>query len=187
MPNVVIGLVGEKASGKGTFSNYLDDIIAPIHIAFSDILFETLNRWGISTTRENLQNLSIAMDKAYGKGTLTNAVKKRVDNCPKCAVVILDGIRWESDVEMLRNFPDNTLVYITANQKIRFERARARKAKKGEAQATFEQFVKEEQALTELLIPKIGAIADFKIENNGSLYDFKEAVLNVYEKIFEIK
>ena len=40
----------------------------------------------------------------------------------------------------------------------------------------FEQFMKEEKAPNEILIPELGWSADYKIENNGSIDEFREKV-----------
>ncbi len=174
---IIIGLVGEKGSGKETFGNILKGLILQkgiYRIHFSDILIETLDIWDIPKTRRNLQVLAQYMDK-FGTGSLSKAIKKRVENS-KAEIVIVDGIRWESDLEMLKNFQKNLLVYITADLKLRYERTKKRCEKAFEEATSFKQFMKEEKAKNEILIPKIGKKADFKIVNNGSLEEFKLAV-----------
>ncbi len=173
----IIGLVGEKGSGKETFGNLLMEIARSKkikRIRFSDILNYTLKLWDLDPTRKNLQNLAIAMDGAYGAGTLSQAIAKQIKDSD-ADIVILDGIRWKSDVDLLRSFPKNILVYITADLDIRYHRLKLRQEKKDEAK-TYEQFMKEEQAQNELLIPEIGAKADIKITNNASIEDFKAEI-----------
>ncbi len=174
---LIIGLVGEKGSGKETFGNILKGLIPQkdiYRIHFSDILIETLDLWDISKTRGNLQILAQYMDK-FGTGLLSKAIKKRVENS-KAEIIIVDGIRWQSDFEMLKSFQKNLLVYITADLQLRYERTKKRREKAFEEAASFEQFIKEEKAKNETLIPKIGEKADYKIINNGSLEEFKLAV-----------
>lgn len=182
---IIIGLVGEKSGGKGTFKNLLVELIGNRHqikhVRFSDVLVETLKLWGIEDSRPNLQKLSPAMVQAYGEGVLTRAIKKRIENVD-ADIVILDGIRWHSDAEMLRQLPNNVLVYITADAKKRHDWSRARKEKAGEENTTLEQFMEEEQAETEKYIPEIGAMADYKITNNGTWDEFKKQVEKFYKK-----
>ena len=173
----IIGLVGEKGSGKETFGNLLMELVKGkkiFRIRFSDILNYTLKLWDLDLTRENLQNLAIAMDGAYGAGTLSQAIAKQIKDS-EADIVILDGIRWQSDVDLLKSFPKNILVYITADLDIRYHRLKLRQEKKDEAK-TYQQFMKEEQAQNELLIPRIGSKADIKITNNASLEGLKEKV-----------
>lgn len=168
---IVIGLVGEKGSGKGTFTRILKELIPQkniVCIRFSDLLKETLILWDILLTRENLQDIAVVMDKGFGKGTVTHAVYKRIEK-EKADIVIIDGVRWPTDVDMIRKFKHNFLIYITAGLKIRYERIKARKEKTGEEKTNLRQFLKEERALTEKFIPKIGKKADFIIENNKGL------------------
>lgn len=176
----VIGLVGECGAGKSTFINFLREMIVGrvSRVGFSDVLVETLRLWGIESTRENLQKLAVIMENSYGQGILSQAVFLKASRAEHDSdIVIIDGIRWKSDVEMLKRFPNRLLIYITAKYKERFERMKARKEKIGENKKTFRQFLKEEKAPNEILIPQIGAgDAKFKFENNGSLSDFKKKI-----------
>lgn len=122
------------------------------------------------------------MNQGYGEGTLSHAIFERIKNL-KADIIIIDGVRWESDVELVRIFPKNYLIYITADLKTRYERLKKRGEKEGEEETTFEQFVSEENAANELLIPKIGKGADFKIENNGSFEELKKEVREFTKRI----
>ncbi len=181
---IVIGLVGKKGSGKETFTKFLEEVSDKeiAHVRFSDLLKETLELWSLSQTRENLQKLAVVMNQGFGEGTLSNAIFERLKNL-KAEVIVIDGVRWESDVQMVRKFPKNFLIYITADLKTRYERLKKRGEKDGENATTFEQFVSEENAANELLIPKIGEGADFKIENEGSFEEFKKKVINLYSSL----
>ena len=91
-------------------------------------------------------------------------------------MVILDGVRWLSDEELINSFPEKFLIYITAEAKTRWERLKLRGEKVGEANASLEQFMAEEKVKTETLIPKIGKRADIKVENNGSFEELEKKV-----------
>lgn len=182
--NTVIGLVGEKGGGKGTFTNLLREIAVNKkinHIRSGDVLLETLKLWAIAANRENFQKLAVAMDQSFGVGTLTNAVHKRIINEP-ADIVVFDGVRWETDSQMVRRFPKNFIVYITADIHIRYERTKGRKEKTDEGETSFEQFLREEQAQTEAFIPRIAATADIRIENNKSFTELREEISTFYNK-----
>lgn len=168
----IIGLVGEKGSGKDTFAKYLQEISDKkiAHIRFSDLLKQTLKLWDLPLTRANLQKLAQVLED-FGAGTVAHGLEKQIQST-QADIIILDGIRWEPDVELLKKFPEHILVYITADPKLRFERLKNRGEKIGEAEMTFEQFSDEEKAPNELLIREIGSKADVKIENNGSIEEF---------------
>lgn len=178
---LVIGLVGEKGSGKQTFVNFLRETLPNIRqVRFSDILTQTLMIWDIPNTRANLQKLSITMNDSFGSGTLAHAVEFNTTN-ETADIVILDGVRWKSDAQMVRKFHKNILVYVTADQKLRFERLKTSSEKIGEEGMSWEKFLAEESVQTESFISEIGATADIKIENNGSLEEFKQEILNLYQ------
>lgn len=177
---LVIGLVGEKGSGKETFVSLLKKQYSEktvVHIRSSDILAETLKLWSLPKTRHNLQQLAIVMDQGFGLGTLTHAVRQKIDQID-ADIVVYDGMRWLSDEKMVRSFSVHMLVYITAAASIRYTRTKDRKEKIGEAMASYEQFLQEEQVATELDIAKIGGRADVTIVNEGGVKEFEEKIKN---------
>ena len=174
----VLGLVGEKGSGKQTFADFLKKAAKGkkiVHMRFSDILKETLELWSLELTRSNYQQVSIAFNKTFGAGTLSRALYNRVMKQP-ADIVILDGVRWLSDEELINSFPEKFLIYITASAENRFERLKIRNEKVGEGDVSFDQFLAEEKVKTETLIPKIGKRADIKVTNNGSFQDLQKQV-----------
>ncbi|MES2436568.1 MAG: hypothetical protein V4519_01005 [Patescibacteria group bacterium] len=181
---IFIGLVGEKGSGKDTFAECLQHCTNDYRIKrvrSSDILGETLDMWHLPKTRHNLQHVAIVMDEGFGKGTLTNALRTRIEQMD-ADIVVFDAVRWMSDLEMVRSFPCNFLVYITADSKTRYDRTVKRKEKVGEATTSFEEFVQDELISTETDIPKIGAQADIKIENTDDIAKFKALVVEFYQQ-----
>jgi uridine kinase len=184
--NIVIGLVGEKGSGKGTFAAHISEIQPEkriISLRFSDLLRETLDLWHIPSTRMNLQKIVVIMEETFGTGLLSNAIYERISKLD-ADIVIVDGVRWKTDVSLIRRFKNNFLVYVTASPQIRYRRTVARAEKDGESDASFEQFEREEQAKNELLIPKIGADADYTIKNEGTVEEFRVAIKSFAAAIF---
>jgi len=182
---LVIGLVGENGSGKGTFAESLmqeakKEGFTCDRIRSSDILRETLTLWDIPFTRENFQKLALLMVTVYGEGTLTDAVKARIEGSKK-NIVIFDGVRWRSDEKLIRSFKKHLIVYVTAKPKVRYERMRARKEKTGEGIMTFEQFLEEEVAPTEKDIPVIGKAAHITFENSGPIGVLEKEVKEAFK------
>lgn len=178
MNTIIIGLVGKKGSGKETVGKFLKNLLPDKKIEivrFSDTLADILDTLDISKSRENLQHLAVVLDNGFGKGTLTHAVSRRLMSIPS-DIVVLDGIRWPSDLEMFLQLPKKILVYLKADSEIRYQRLLGRQEKAGEGQTTWEQFLKEDQAQNEIYIEEIGAKADYVIDNNGSLEYFEKQV-----------
>lgn len=182
----VIGLVGEKGSGKETFCVFLEEIAKNqkiFHIRFSDILKQTLMLWDLPITRHNLQLLAQVMDQGFGQGTLTHAISEQIKGS-EADIIILDGIRWQTDLDLLNSFSNPLLIYISADLQKRYNRLLLRGEKSEEQISTIAQFKKEETAKNELLISKFGKKADVKIINNGTLEDFKAEVEKFYSNKF---
>lgn len=180
---LLIGLVGEKGSGKDTFSKYLTQISNQkiSHIRFSDLLKETLKLWDIEVTRANLQKLAQILEE-FGEGTVAKGIEKQLKNID-ADIVILDGIRWKPDVALLKKFPNHKLIYITADPKLRYQRLRSRGEKIGESDMSYDQFIEEEKAPNELLIAEIGSDADIKIQNNGTIEEFDSKIEEICENV----
>jgi dephospho-CoA kinase len=175
---LVIGLVGEKGGGKETFGDLLKELL-PNHsltrVRFSDLLSQTLEMWSIPKTRANLQKIAVVMKDGFGPNSLPDALYEKINNLDS-DIVILDGVRWDSDVKLLRNFKENVLVYVTTDLMTRYDRIKRRNEKEFEDATSFEQFMIEEKAENELLIAKIGETAEVRVNNHGSIDDLKNEV-----------
>lgn len=185
---IVIGLLGEKAGGKGAFVEILKELVPDgvIQLRSSDLLLEAPTK-SLHITRQNVSRgqliaLAIAYERIFGKGCISRAMQQRIDALD-APVVVFDGIRWPSDVAAVRVFLDSLFIYVTADARIRWKRAQKRNEKAGEKTATFRQFLAQEKAKTERYIGKIGREKGvIRITNNGSLEEFREKVKRVYEE-----
>jgi dephospho-CoA kinase len=183
VPKLVIGLIGEIAAGKETFTRNLTEILEPTRdvdperivrgwivsvIHTGNFLREELQHWDQPDTRENLQKLVDCM-RAFGDGVVAHALEAQVK--ASRGVVVYDSVRLDADMELVERHP-HRLVYITAPQEIRWDRMRQRKEKAGEEHMSWEEFQRYELASTEILIKKHAASAHFTICNDGDLERF---------------
>jgi dephospho-CoA kinase len=181
---VVIGLIGEKGSGKGTVSNYLIKKYGAIHYGTSKILRRTLEDLHLTVTRDNLIKLALVLKEGYGPSVIIDSLITDMENNGS-DIIIADGIRMHGDVEPFKKkYGKNFyLVYVTADIRSRYERTKARKEKAGEDQTTFQQFLEEEAKLTEISIHEIGKQADFKLNNDGTAEELKKQVDEMIKEI----
>jgi dephospho-CoA kinase len=173
----IIVITGPIGSGKDTFADLLAESLSGVSIErhdYSEVMKETLDLWFLQRTRENFRKLTNLMEHNFGRGTLAKAINTRVEKA-QAEVVLVTGARRTIEVEYLRKLPNCTVIYITADPEIRYERTKASKVKTGEP-PTFEAFLQEEQEDTEKEIPEIGKSADITIENNGDLEELKKQV-----------
>ncbi len=180
----VMGVIGRNGAGKSTLVRLLREICVGSSIeshSSGALMVETLGLWGVALTRDNLQKLPVMMEATYGTGLLANAMRARLE--ASCAdIAIFDGLRWQNQLYSVQSFTPHVLVYVDAPQDLRFERLRARATKPGEAAMNREQFLKEEQAPTEVEISLIAHEADFTIHNTGDLDDYRAQVLNLCQQ-----
>lgn len=185
---IVLGLVGEKGGGKGALVNILKELSPNvIHLRSSDLLLEIAGLVGAErgqVSRKQFQELAVDLEKIFGKGCISRGMRKKISRyADSDSIIIFDGIRWPTDVEVIQTFPKNFLVYVTASPKIRYERLIKRNEKAGENEMNYEQFLAEEEAETERQIPIIGASVDYIIRNEGTLDDYKNQVKIILQKI----
>ncbi len=181
---IVIGLIGEKGSGKGTVSDYLVEKYGAKHYGTSKILRRTLEDLHLPITRDNLVKLALVLKEGYGPTVVIDSLIQDMERNGS-NILIADGIRMHGDVEPFKKkYGENFyLVYVTADIKIRYERTKLRKEKEGEDKTTFEEFLAEESKLTEVSIHEIGKQANFSFDNNGTPEDLKQKVEDMMKEI----
>ena len=194
MPKVIIGLIGETGSGKDTFCDYIKKTVKqPVfYFRFSDTLSEILMILFGEVKKEDQQWLGKVLREQYGNDILAKAMAQKIKNIEEGIittksiyraepVIILNGIRYWEEFEMVQKLGGKNL-YITADQKIRWQRINKR-GEKIDDSSSYDKFLEKERAETEILVPEIGKKADFKIENNGSRDDFYKEVDKIIKNL----
>lgn len=167
MPKLLVGLVGLSGCGKGTAADHLRTVYGADYVRFSGILGTVLEALGIEKSREQFIRISETLRGEYGEDVLSHAVAKQALFSEK-DIVIIDGIRRLDDIVALEPLPQFVLVSIAAPAELRFERMKKRGEKASEANMTWEQFLKEEQASTEITIPAVMERATITLDNSGT-------------------
>lgn len=181
---LIIGLIGEKSAGKGTVAKYLIDKYGAKHYGTSRILRRTIEDLHLPVTRDNLVKLALVLKEGFWHSIVIDALIKDMEQNGS-DIIIADGIRMHGDVKpFIEKYGDQfKLIYVTADMKLRYERAKQRKEKVGEDTMSFEEFIAEEARLTEVSIHEIGAKADYKINNDGEPEELIAQVEAVMEQI----
>lgn len=180
MNRIVIGLTGKQGSGKNTFIQNVIKVFphkSVDRITSGGILVDVLKILNIVITRHNLQELAKYLRIGFGDDIISSAVRLRIISS-EADIVIFDGVRWQSDVDMVRSFPEGIIVYIQTDKEVRYQRLRNRGEKEDENNLSREEFEKAEVASTEVEIDNIGRRANFILANNGGEELFLEAIKN---------
>lgn len=191
MNKIVIGWCGKKGSGKGTGTAMLKEIIYDTEIrpsmtthSTSGILTDLCNAVGLLPSRPTLQLLPEILKKEFPGWTLAEKIRRKVEE-DESQISQIDSLRLPEDLLMIKSFSYFLIVYIEADDKIRFERLKRRNEKPGESKLTWEQFLKEENASTETAIEEIAKSRDFRITNSGTPENLKLQIQEfVTEKFF---
>ncbi len=180
VPNpLVVALTGERGSGKGLFAECFKELVPNkriVSMKFQDPLREILTILNKPIARENYSALATALRTAFSdEGILVGAMKQRIQ-ASDADIVILDGVRKAEEVPFIHEM-SGILVYITADQKTRFERRSRNPEKADEFGMSWEAFLEQDNLPTELTIRSIGeTLSDVTIDNSGSVEEFREKV-----------
>jgi dephospho-CoA kinase len=181
----VIGLVGEAGSGKDTVGEYLEKKYGATQVRFADPIKETLSIYFDKLSRDDQQWLFGVFQERFGDDILSRAIRKRIEE-EQNDLIVVNGLRMPPDYPFIRSFENNYLLYVTADQKIRWERS-TKRGEKSDDGASLEDFKELEKKETEIHIPEIGAKADYEIRNERDLDYLLQEVDKFLAKIGYLK
>ena len=185
MEKIVIATVAEKGAGKGLFIRIIQRLIPDkkvVSVRFSDVWREILHLLHKEESRENISNLATAIRALFhDDGVLVKAIASRLTDID-ADIVVLDGLRKAEEVKPLVRDRNGILVYIAASPETRFGRRREHAETTDEKGMGWEQFMHQENLAPEIMIRHIGeTMADYTIENNGTIKEFEEKVKQFLE------
>ena len=178
---MIVGLTGTMASGKGEVVRYLKSKGFE-HYVYSDILKEIAKQRNIEVTRENLQRLGNDIKReSKNLGILSKKLLEKV----KTDKAVVDGVRNIDEIRELKKEDEVYIISVIAPQRLRFKRLIGRN-RPGDPKS-FLEFKRldniENRGKTKgQEINKCIEIADFRIDNRGTVKDLKGEV----DKILKI-
>ena len=182
MSKIILASVGEIASGKGVFVDYIKEKFNSNSYKFSTSLRDVLDRIGEEQSRENMQDLSTILRDQFGQDLLAKIIVEDVKKDSK-DVVLVDGVRRIADIKYLKELEGFYLINVKADEKIRYERIKSRAENPGDENKTLEDFQKDAEAETEVSIREVTEQANYTIENNGSLEDYYNRIEEIINEI----
>jgi len=179
---IIIALTGEIASGKDATKKYLTEKYGAQSVKFSQILRDVLKRLCLETSRDNLIDLSTILRERFGQDLLAKIIASDASSLD-ADIVVVDGVRRMEDVSYLSKLPNFKLIRIEADSKIRYERMKIRNENIGDAEKTYEDFMKDHERETEVTIPEVMSKADFALNNDGTFDDLYRQIEELLLKL----
>jgi len=176
---IIVGVASTIAAGRTTAIKHLVNNYGFCEFSLVEGLKEIASERGILPERRYLQTLGTHLRSTRGGGFLARKLRTTAGwlSCTR-HLVIVDGFKHRDEVREFRKQKRFTLLGVTAEEAIRWERVKARN-RQGEPK-TYEEFLKQDAIdrglddtqfaqETEYLVREM---ADRLIENNESLDDY---------------
>lgn len=183
MPNkkTVFVFVGLPGSGKDSCLEYLQTKYQAKIYSFTTMLKDVLDRFYLEFNRDNLIKLSENIRQTFGEDILAKTMAQDIIKSP-ADLMAIGNARRPADTQYLSALPGFTLIEVTADIKLRYERVNKRREKANDSQQTFDQFVADHQRSTELSILELTKRASERIDNGGSLKNLHKQLDSLVKK-----
>ena len=184
---MIIGLTGKNGSGKGEVARFLKERGFEYH-SLSDVIREELERKSKSITRDKLVETGNQLRQKFGPDILAKRIVERLQADKN---YVIDSIRHPSEVKAFKPKSGFVLLNVIAPPKVRFERLKKRGRENDPK--TFSEFKKLElkesksAVQSDQQLDQAIKMADYEIENAGSLKTLQEQITEIVMKIAQKK
>ncbi|MBI5122597.1 hypothetical protein HZA75_01935 [Candidatus Roizmanbacteria bacterium] len=184
--NIILGIVGQIASGKGILVNYLIRHFGFASFSLSLIVHDELRKRGIRKfTRQTLQDVGDKLRRDYSDDVLARRLNEVIIKGQKKSRIVVEGIRNPGEIEFFKKNRNFILIGVKANRELRFKRLLSRG--KPWDPKTWNDFVKVDrrdlgidQRKSGQQVEKCFAYCDYMLTNNKDIKDFEKKI----EKLF---
>ncbi len=178
---LIVGVVGQIASGKGVLVKYLTEKLNFVCFSLSSIVHNEQKKKGKKEfTRQMLQDMGNELRRRYGNDTLALRIIKAIKKQKKDHIVV-EGIRNPGEIELFKKNRDFILIGVKANRKLRYKRLLSR-GKQWDPKNR-NDFLKVDrrdlgvgQDKSGQQVGKCLAYCDFILTNNKDLVDFQRKI-----------
>ena len=176
----IVAIVGMCGSGKSVASEILESM-GYKKVYFGGVTMEKLKESGLEVNPENEKMMREKLRRELGMGAYAKILLPRIKEYSKESNTVLDGLYSWDELKILKDeLKDKlTVIAIIADKNIRYSRLNSRSVRPLTNEEAQNRDISEIEN-----IAKAGPIAyaDYYIDNNGSLDDYKkrlEEILNV--------
>lgn len=179
----IFAIVGMCGGGKTQAIEYLQEKFHWPKVYFPEALFEEIEKQGLELNWENERKMREGLRKEHGKGVFAKLSLDKIQKGLKQSdVVLIESLYSWSEYKIIKKvFGDAfKVIAVYASPAIRFSRLRSRKVR---PMKTFKEF--EDRDANEIEVAEKGgpiAVADFLVNNEGTLEDLKKQLDKIMEK-----
>jgi dephospho-CoA kinase len=180
---IIIGIVGQIASGKGILVRYLTEKLNFSSFSLSSIVHDELRKKKVKEfTRQTLQDAGDELRRQYGNDILAQkAIEQMKSEKFKMKNLIIDGIRNANEIEFFKKCPNFILIGVKAKRELRYRRLLSR-GKEWDPK-NYKDFLKVDgrdlgigQGKYGQQVGKCLAYCDYVLTNNKDVKDFQEKI-----------
>lgn len=186
---IVIGITGTLGAGKGTVVDYLIKEKGFKHFSVRGLLTKLIEKEGKVVNRDSMVEIANRLRVKNGPSFLVEELYKNAletnENC------VIESIRTEGEINSLRSKGGFYLLAVDADPKTRYERIIVRGSETDKV--SFEKFLEDEKREmgsvdpTKQNLGKCMELADYKIQNNGTLENLNNQVSKIIYEIEKTK
>lgn len=119
LTKLIVCLTGMPGAGKSTIAEGLQSNGYEIINMGNAVREEAKNR-NLESTRENLGKLMLELREKNGPGAIAELVKSQIESSTS-NVILIDGVRSNDEIQVLRKFGTVKLLAVHASTDIRFD------------------------------------------------------------------
>lgn len=183
-----IGLTGRMSSGKGEAIKILKESNYR-YISLSDIVRDEVAKTGQEVTRSQMQDIGNRIRKSNGPGILGKQIREKIKTSDYKKWVI-DGIRNPAEIDELKKIENFFLLGLNSEIDTIMDRIKKRNRKTDIAETEeLKKRLDREWGIGEPQhgqhVGKCMELADFVVDNNGSLEELELKIYNILKLIGE--
>ncbi len=177
----IVAVVGMCGSGKSIASDYLEEI-GYKKVYFGGVTMEVLKERKMEVTPENEKTIREELRREHGMGAYAKMLLPRIVEYSKEGPTVLDGLYSWDEYKILKDELKEqlTVVAIITSKNLRYERLATREVRPLTKEQAENRDISEIENLA-----KGGpiAFADYFINNDGNIEDYKKQLNNIINNI----
>jgi dephospho-CoA kinase len=182
---MIIGITGTLGGGKGTIVEYLIENQKYNHYSVRSVLIEKIQERGMIVNRDSMTSVANELRAKHSPSYIVDLLYERAQKAGKNAII--ESIRTPGEVESLKSKGEFYLFAVDADPHVRYQRIVQRNSETD--QVSFDEFLSNENREMQSTDPnkqnllKCREMADFIINNDGSIEDLNLQVSKIIEQI----